>query len=47
MAIKDRGLQVRASSGTQLRLEYDGSNYATFGVGSGGDMTVAPSGGYE
>ena len=29
----------------QLRLSYDGSNYSSFTVSSGGDMTLAPSGG--
>lgn len=29
----------------QLRLLYDGSNYASFTVNSGGDLTIAPSGG--
>jgi len=29
---------------TQLKLSYDDSNYVTFAVDSGGDMTVTPSG---
>jgi hypothetical protein len=33
------------NSGDQLRLAYDGSNYTTFQVGSGGDMTITPTGG--
>ena len=32
-------------NGTQVKLSYDASNYATLAVGSGGDLTVAPSGG--
>ena len=33
------------STGTQLKLSYDGSNYATLAVSSGGDLTVDASGG--
>lgn len=29
----------------QLRLAYDGSNYSSFTINSGGDLTIAPSGG--
>lgn len=33
------------STGTQLKLSYDASNYGTFAVGSGGDLTISASGG--
>lgn len=36
-------LQARATT-EQLRLDYDVSNYASFTVGSGGNLTVAPTG---
>lgn len=29
-----------------LRLEYDAANYVSFGVGSTGDLTITPGGGY-
>lgn len=38
------GLQVRGTT-EQLRLGYNAANYAAFTVSSGGDLTVAPSGG--
>ena len=37
-------LHSRNASGTQMRLDYDASNYSDFTVGSGGNLTVAPSG---
>ncbi|MFZ5366523.1 MAG: phage integrase SAM-like domain-containing protein [Patescibacteria group bacterium] len=40
----DSKLSVRGTA-TQLELEYDGSNQTTFTVSSGGDLTIAPSGG--
>ena len=36
-------IQARATT-EQLRLDYDVSNYAAFTVGSGGNLTVAPTG---
>ena len=40
----DSQLEVYGTS-TQLKLSYDGSNSSSFTVSSGGDLTVAPSGG--
>jgi hypothetical protein len=37
-------LQLRHTT-EQLRLEYDAANYASFTVSSGGDLTIAPTGG--
>ncbi len=42
----DAKVDSLSTSGEQLRLTYtDGSVYAGFTVGSGGDLTIAPSGG--
>lgn len=46
----DRALEINSAAGTNLRLTYndsDGSatNYADFTMTSGGDLTIAPSGG--
>ena len=40
----DAALEV-LDTGTQLMLSYDGSNYATFAINSGGDLTIDASGG--
>ena len=40
----DTPLEILNTS-SQLKLSYDGSNAAAFTVGSGGDMTIVPSGG--
>jgi hypothetical protein len=40
----DSALEVLDTS-SQLKLSYDGSNATAFTVGSGGDMTIVPSGG--
>lgn len=34
-----------STSGPQLRLAYDPTNYTNFATGSGGDLTIAPTGG--
>ena len=39
----DALLQAYGTS-TQMRLSYDGSNYATFAVGTGGNLTLKPTG---
>ena len=46
----DKALEINDSSGDQLRLtrgddDGDASNYADFSISSGGDLTIAPSGG--
>jgi hypothetical protein len=38
-------IKITDTTGFQLKLEYDASNYATLTTGSGGDLTIAPSGG--
>ena len=38
-------LALTATSGAQLRLAYDSSNYTNLTTGSGGDLTIAPTGG--
>ena len=40
----DTKLEV-LKAGTQVKLSYDGTYYATFAVGSAGDLTIVPSGG--
>jgi len=40
----DAALEI-LDTGTQLKLSYDGSNYATFAISSGGDLTIDASGG--
>lgn len=37
-------LHSQSSTGEQLRLQYDAFNFTSFTVGSGGNLTVAPSG---
>jgi hypothetical protein len=39
----DAKLNIQATT-EQLRLDYDDSNYASFTVSSGGDLTIAPTG---
>jgi hypothetical protein len=39
----DTALEILNTS-NQLKLSYDGSNATTFGVSSGGDLTITPSG---
>jgi len=41
----DTALEIMSASATQLKLSYDGSKYTTFGVSSGGDLTITPQGG--
>ena len=38
-------LALTRTSGAQLRLAYDATNYADFTTSSGGDLTIAPQGG--
>ena len=45
VADPDSPLEILSSSSPQLKISYDGSNYATFAVSSAGDLTVTPSGG--
>ena len=40
----DRRLHVLDSSGSTMRLEYDATNYVDMDIGSGGNLTVAPTG---
>ena len=38
-------LSILEATNAQLSLHYDGDSYATFTTGSGGDITIVPSGG--
>lgn len=43
--VSDNQLEIISTTSPQLELSYDGSNNATFAVGSGGDLTINASGG--
>ena len=41
----DSKLEILEATDNQLKLSYDASNATTFNTGSGGDLTIVPSGG--